>query len=171
MLNLSWKIDERKQMEAFVDSCELKTPEEVSRLFLEYTLLIWDYLLIGRISDFYHDDIVMHHANGISIQGLASVYSGTISAIAATPLDNETIFIDIFAEGDPENGYHFIQATTAWRPALHDGAPYEPPEDRVVSDEQNGTIGLCECLVKKTEGRWRIAEEWLVRASGNQPET
>src|SRR5699024_8359659 len=78
MLNISLNLERRKEMEAFVDHCELKTPEEVSRLFLEYTLLIWDYLLVGRIADFYNDDIIMNHAGGVTVQGLESVYSGTL---------------------------------------------------------------------------------------------
>ena len=169
MLNISLNIENRKRMEAYVDHCELKNPDEVARLFLEYTLLIWDYLLVGRIADFYTDDIVMNHANGLTIQGLDNVYSGTLGAIATCPEDNETIFIDIFAEGNPEDGYSFIQATTAYRPSKHGGAPYQKPEGKMVSDEQNGSIGLCECLVKKVDGKWRIVQEWLVRSPAAQP--
>jgi len=172
VLNISLDLAKRKQMEAYVDNCRLETPEEVSRLFLEYTLLIWDYLLVGRIADFYNDDIVMNHAGGVTVQGLNSVYSGTLSAVAqcvTNAPDNQTIFVDIFAEGDPENGYRFIQATTAYRPSEHGGAEYAPAEGTVMPDYQNGHTGLCECLVKKIDGRWMIVEEWLVRSPDTQP--
>lgn len=169
MLNISLNIENRKRMEAYVDHCELKTPEEVARLFLEYTLLIWDYLLIGRISDFYGDDIVMNHANGLTIQGAENVYAGTLGSVATCARDNQTVFVDIFAEGNPEDGYSFIQATTAYRPGEHGGQPYQPPEGRLLSDEQHGNIGLCECLVKKVDGKWRIVQEWLVRSPATQP--
>ena len=56
-----------------------------------------------------------------------------------------------------------MQATTAYKPSEHGGAPYQPPEGRIVPDQQNGCIGLCECLVKKVDGRWKIVEEWLCR--------
>lgn len=172
MLNISLNLEKRKQMEAYVDHCELKTPEEVSRLFLEYTLLIWDYLLIGRIADFYNDDIVMNHAGGVTVQGLDSVYSGTLSSVAqcvAKAPDNQTIFVDIFAEGNPEEGYRFIQATTAYCPSEHDGKEYAPEAGVVLPSSQNGHTGLCECLVKKVDGKWMIVEEWLVRSPDTQP--
>lgn len=172
MLNISLDLEKRKEMEAYVDHCELKTPEEVARLFLEYTLLIWDYLLVGRIADFYNEDIVMNHAGGVTVQGLESVYSGTLSAVAecvASMPDNQTIFVDIFAEGTPEDGYHFIQATTAYRPGEHDGQEYAPPDGVVLPDYQNGHTGLCECAVKRIDGKWKIVEEWLVRSPDTQP--
>lgn len=172
MLNISLNLERRKVMEAFVDHCELKTPEEVSRLFLEYTLLIWDYLLVGRIADFYNDDIIMNHAGGVTVQGLESVYSGTLSAVAkcvASTPDNQAIFVDIFAEGTPEEGYRFMQATTAYCPSEHGGQDYSPGEGVILPDSQNGHVGLCECLVKKIDGKWKIVEEWLVRSPDTQP--
>lgn len=171
MLNISLNLENRKRMEAYVDHCELKTLEEVARLFLEYTLLIWDYLLVGRIADFYRDDIVMEHANGLTIQGIQNVYAGTLSAVAACPQDNETIFVDIFAEKHPDGSYSFIQATTAYRPSEHNGQPYQVPEGKIVPDGQNGSIGLCECLVKQVDGKWKIVREWLVRSAAGQPQT
>lgn len=172
MLNISQNLEKRREMEEYVDHCELKTPEEVSRLFLEYTRLIWDYLLIGRIADFYNNDIVMDHAGGVTVQGLESVYSGTLSSVAkclSSAPDNQTIFVDIFAEGNPEDGYRFIQATTAYRPGEHGGQEYAPEEGVVLPSSQNGHTGLCECLVKKIDGKWTIVEEWLVRSPDTQP--
>ena len=54
--NLGW----RKKLEEYVDHCELRAPEEVARLFKEYTLLVWDFKLLGRIYDFYSDDAIMY---------------------------------------------------------------------------------------------------------------
>ena len=169
MRTTSEDIRRRKEMEAYVDNCELLTPEEVARLFEEYTHLIWDDFLIGRIYDFYDDDIVMNHANGVTVQGLANVFSGTLSAIADKMQNRpgyKGVFVDIFAEGDPENGYRFLQATTGYDSYAEE---YPVTEGRVVDDSRNGAIGMCECLVKKVDGRWQIVQEWLVRATGNEP--
>lgn len=163
MLNISAKIDCRKKMEQFVDSCRLETPEEVSRLFREYTLLIWDYWLVGRIADFYPDDIIIHQAGGRAAQGIDAVYANTIAILAHIPRDNQTIFIDIFAEGNPVDGYSFCQATTNYIPSKNGGETYTPPEGRMYSDTVIGSVGLCECRVHNVDGRWKIVEEWLVR--------
>lgn len=163
MLNISEKIDYRKKLEMFVDTCKLKTPEEVSRLFLEYTLLIWDYWLVGRIADFYPDNIIMNHAGGKTVHGIDAVYANTIAILTNIPFDNQTIFIDIFAEGNPDDGYSFCQATTNYVPTQHGGECYSPPEGCIYSDTAIGSVGMCECLVKKIDGKWKIVEEWLVR--------
>lgn len=162
-------LAEHKEKMDYVDSCELLTPEEVSRLFEEYTHLIWDDFMIGKIYDFYDDDIVMNHANGLTIQGIANVFSGTLTAIASklhTTPGYKGVFVDIFAEGDPENGYRFLQATTGYDSAVE---TYPVKEGVVADPSRNGSINLCECLVQKKNGRWQIVQEWLVRASNNQP--
>lgn len=163
MIGISEDIINRKKMELFVDTCRLETADEVARLFRDYTLLIWDYLLVGKISDFYPDGIILNTACGGSVQGIDTVYSNTLAILANIPQDNETLFIDIFAEGDKENGYSFCQATSNYVPSSHGGKSYTPPEGRIYSDDQVGSIGLCECRVEKLEGKWKIVEEWLVR--------
>jgi hypothetical protein len=163
MLSIHEKMDCRKKMEMFVDNCTLQTPQEVSRLFLEYTLLIWDYLLVGKIADFYPDTIILHHAGGASVQGIDSVYANTLAILANISKDNQTIFIDIFAEGNQDDGYSFCQATTNYVSSEHGSKEYCPPEGRMYSDTVIGSVGMCECLVKRVEGRWKIVEEWLVR--------
>lgn len=163
MLNISNSIGRRKEMEDFVDSCALRTPEEVSRLFLEYTLLIWDYLLVGKIADFYPDGIILNHAGGNVVQGIEAVYTNTLAILANIPVDNQTIFIEIFAEGNPEDGYSFCQATTNYLSSQNGGEPYSPPDNRMYLDTKIGSVGMCECLVKKIDNKWKIVEEWLVR--------
>lgn len=159
----------RYKMEQYVAQCSLNLPEAVAELFSKYTFLIWDYYLFGEIYDFYDDNIVMNHAGGVTIQGVANVFSGTLSAIADkmnTKPGFKGVFVDIFAEGNPEDGYRFLQATTGYNSDIEE---YPVAEGRVVEDSRNGAIGMCECLVKKVDGRWQIVEEWLVRATGNQP--
>ena len=164
MLHITTHINDRQQMEYFVDHCALENPEVVSRLFREYTLLIWDYLLIGKINDFYTDHIVLHQPGGRSVEGIHSVFSNTLSTIAQVPYDKQTIFLDIFAEGTPETGYRMFQTTTCYRPSEHGGQPYGTSEGYVYDEEMTGYPGMCECLIQKIDGRWKIVEEWLLRS-------
>lgn len=163
MLDAIENLMKRKQMEAFVDNCQLKTPEEVARLFREYTWLIWDYKLIGKVYDYYPDQIPLHTEHTTALTDVETVIANTMAFTAAAP-DNETIFLDIFAEGDEETGYSFFQAThtvgtcTGW-------SACGGPTGRSFSEGGRTGIGACECLVKKVDGKWKIVEEWLVRST------
>ena len=163
MLDTIANLSYRKKLEDFVDHCELKVPEEVARLFRENTLLVWDYKLLGKIYDFYTDDAIMYVEDGKTVVGVEKVVADTLAFTAAVP-DNESWFVDIFAEGDEENGYRFIQATRCVGTCLGRSAAGEAT-GRSLSEGGRDCIGLCECLVKKVDGRWKIVEEWMVRSN------
>lgn len=163
MLDTIANLSYRKKMEDFVDHCELKVPEEVARLFKEYTLLVWDYKLLGKIYDFYTDDAIMYVEDGKTVVGVEKVVADTLAFTAAVP-DNESWFVDIFAEGDEENGYRFIQATRCVGTCLGRSAAGEAT-GRSLSEGGRDCIGLCECLVKKIDERWKIVAEWMVRSN------
>lgn len=164
MLNVVTKINERKEMEILVDSGKLTDAETVARFFEAYTLLIWDYLLVGKIYDYYTDDVILNHAGGTAVQGIDTVFKNTLNCIANVAQDNQTVFIDIFAEGNEQEGYRFCQLTTAYSPSANNtSGEYKPPQNRLYRDEEVSGVGMCECLVKKVGGRWKILEEWLLR--------
>ena len=153
---------ERERLVAYVDSCELKTPEEVAKLFEDYTRTIWDFKLVGRINDFYCDDIVINREGGSDLVGAQQVFQNTLHLMAAFP-DLKLKFIDIFAEGSEEEGYSFGQAI------YFDGSNtgysmYGPPTGKSLT-EGDVCLGLCECRVEKVNGRWKIIEEWVTRSS------
>lgn len=164
MLNIVTKLNDRKKMELLVDSGMLTDAQTVARFFEAYTHLIWDYLLVGKIYDYYNDDVILNHAGGTVVQGIDTVFKNTLECIANVSKDNQTVFIDIFAEGNEQEGYKFCQLTTAYSPSANNTTGvYVPPRDRLYLDEEVAGVGMCECLVKKVEGRWKILEEWLLR--------
>ncbi len=155
-------LEERRRFDDYVDNCKFETPEEVARLFREYTNLIWDKKLIGAIYDFYTDDIVIHREGGVTVVGYEGVVAATLSFMASFP-NLKFRFLDIFAEGNPEDGYKFGQSL------YYDGenngySSYGAPTGKTMSPDNDLCIGLCECLVQKVDGRWKIVEEWLVRS-------
>lgn len=162
MLKTTENIEFRKKLEKYVDNCELKVPEEVARLFKEYTLLVWDFKLLGRIYDFYTDNAIMYVENGETVVGVEEVVANTLAFTAAVP-DNESWFIDIFAEGDPERGYYFLQSTRCVGTSLG-YSRLGPGSGRSLSEGGRDCIGLCECHVEKVNGKWKITEEWMVRS-------
>lgn len=163
MLDSVKHLSFRKKLEEYVDHCELNAPEEVARLFKEYTLLVWDFKLLGRIYDFYSDNAIMYVENGETVVGVEEVVANTLAFTAAVP-DNESWFIDIFAEGDPERGYYFLQSTRCVGTSLG-YSTLGPGTGRSLSEGGRDCIGLCECHVEKVNGKWKITEEWMVRSN------
>lgn len=161
-MTIEKRLEERNKLLEYVDNCQLKTPEEVARLFEEYTKVIWDHKLVGKIYDFYCDDAVIHMGDGTEVVGVDKVFAGTLQFISAFP-NLKFKFLDIFAEGDEENGYKFAQAV--YYDGVNTGySQFGPPTGKALS-EDDYCMSVCECLVKKVDGRWKIVEEWLVRSS------
>ena len=147
----------RKEKQDFVDRCELNTPEDVARFFEEYTQLIWDHGEVGRIYDLYQDETIFNDEDGVYVRKAENVVAETLDYMAAVP-DIRSPFIDIFAEGDPENGWRFMQAISNEGTVTN-----ENNRENVSAYDVGGSIDICECLVKKVDGRWKIIEEWNVR--------
>lgn len=161
-MNVDKMLLERDKLVDYVDTCELKTPEEVAKLFEAYTRIIWDFKLVGRINDFYCDDIIINREGGADLVGVQQVFQNTLHLMAAFP-DLKLKFIDIFAEGNEKDGYSFGQAI--YFDGTNNGySMYGPPTGKSLT-EGDVCLGLCECRVEKVDGRWKIVEEWVTRSS------
>lgn len=150
----------RRVCEEFVDKCRLTMPEEVAKLFEDYTRWIWQYKCPGAIYKYYSDETLVHSAGDKISKGTESVVANTTSFIMSFPTRiNE--FVDIFVEGDPEHGYHLGQ-TTCFNAVNTGWSQYGAPTGKSL--ERNGckVRSICECLIEKVEGRWRVTEEWVV---------
>lgn len=154
-------VKERRRLEAIVDNCKFETPEQVTELFEAYTHLIWKYKQVGRIYDFYYDGMMIHREGGNDLIGVEKVVQDTLACLAAFP-DLEFKFYDIHGTGDPENGFRFGQAAYykgtflgVGKYGLGTGAAFAP----------NECVDICECLVKKVDGKWRVVEEWGDRST------
>jgi hypothetical protein len=161
-------LKERDQLVEYVNICKLKTPAEVAKLFEDYTRTIWDFKLVGRINDFYCDDIIINREGGSDLVGAKQVFRDTLHLMAAFP-DLKLKFIDIFAEGNEEDGYNFGQAI--YFDGTNTGySKYGPPTGKSLTDGEV-CLGLCECRVEKVNGRWKIVEEWVTRSSAATEQT
>ena len=156
-------LKQRDEFEKYVNECELRTPEEVARLFKEYTALIWDYKLVGYCNKFYHESTVIHRENGESIGGAELTVAGTLG-FEAEVKDLKLHFVDIFAEEDGNGGYKFAQA--CYYDGVNEGpTDYGEPSGLDMAGDNEYCFGLCMLDVRKIDGEWKQAEEWLVRDS------
>lgn len=154
------EVAARKKMEDFISSCRLEFPEEVAELFESYTRVIWQYQCPGMIHKLYCDETICHGEGGRKSKGSEVVVKGTIDFMRSFP-DRHVHFVDIFVEGNEEEGYSFGQATrfiasnTGW-------SKYGPPTGKALSRDGEWCHSICECKIRKVEGRWRVVEEWVV---------
>ena len=154
-------VDERRRLEYIVDHCKFETPEQVTELFEAYTHLIWKYNQVGRIYDFYYDGMMIHREGNNDLIGVDQVVKDTLACLAAFP-DMEFKFYDIHGTGNPEEGFRFGQAVYFKGTFLGvskygqgTGAAFAPDE----------CVDICECLVKRVDGKWRVVEEWGDRST------
>ena len=154
-------VDERRRLEYIVDHCKFETPEQVTELFEAYTHLIWKYKQVGRIYDFYYDGMMIHREGNNDLIGVDQVVKETLACLAAFP-DMEFKFYDIHGTGNPEEGFRFGQAVYFKGTFLGvskygqgTGAAFAPDE----------CVDICECLVKRVDGKWRVVEEWGDRST------
>ena len=154
-------VDERRRLEYIVDHCKFETPEQVTELFEAYTHLIWKYKQVGRIYDFYYDGMMIHREGNNDLIGVDQVVKDTLACLAAFP-DMKFKFYDIHGTGNPEEGFRFGQAVYFKGTFLGvskygqgTGAAFAPDE----------CVDICECLVKRVDGKWRVVEEWGDRST------
>ena len=156
-------LEVRDAYEKFVNECKLETPEEVAELFLKYTALIWDYKLVAYCYKFYHKDTWVHRENCQASKGADLAVSGTLgfeSSVRGLKLQ----FDDIFCEEDGKGGYKFCQAVHYVGKCDGPCALGEPSGKQLVEPGKK-IFGNCWVDVRKMDGDWKCAEEWLVRDS------
>lgn len=159
-MSIQEQVTGRKVCEEFVKKCRLEMPEELADLFEAYTRWIWQYKCPGAIYKYYCDQTTIYGANGSKSQGADGVVANTLGFLQSFP-DRINEFVDIFVEGNEEEGYSFGQTTcmngrnTGW-------SSYGPPTGKSLERDGIKVRSICECRVEKLEGRWRIIDEWVV---------
>lgn len=155
------KLAARKELEDYYFNCKLETPEEVAKQFEVYTRLIWDFHQAGLCYDYYCDTTTTRlEGVGTWVGGHDALEVETLPTLSAFPR-NTTHFKQIYAVGDMENGYHFGQVTTCSGVFAKEGsADCGCGTDKTFEKDTDYT--LCECYVKKVDGRWCITDEWVV---------
>jgi hypothetical protein len=152
------KKAEVNRLKKIVNNPDFKTPTDVEQFFIAYTHLIWDHKMIGMIYDYYVDDIVLHAEDGQDVVGVEAVVKNTTIKLNALP-DYQTTFSEIFAIGNEENGYRFVQVTTGRGTSLGPSS-FGPATGKTFAPDN--IMNMCECLVKKNNGKWKIVEEWIL---------
>lgn len=132
-----------------------KSELDVERMIRQSTEEIWDEKLVGRIYDYYAEDVVVHGPGG-DITGSEALVRNTLERLTAFP-DTEMKIFKVIWDGNPEDGYltSMLRTITATNTGP---SSYGPPTNKKMVDN----LGIANCLIKKVDGVWQYVEEWMV---------
>ncbi len=147
---------EYKRLKEIVDRAELITEKDVEDFFIAYTLYIHNYGNIGAIYNCYNDDIVVHNTSG-NLDGAEGEISCTAWALNAAP-KFDLFFQDFMCHKVDDDTFKFIQVTS--RNHTISGPTVNGPATGKTVTEDN-LMTMCECLVKRVDGVWKIVGEWV----------
>jgi predicted ester cyclase len=156
------RFKERDAYLDYINNCTLETPDEVAKLFRAITAVIWDYKLVGKISDTYGDNVIIYREGGLNMVGVQDVYNDTLAYLASFP-DLIFDFLDIYCEGNKEEGYRFGQVVE-FKGTNLGFSKYGAPTGKSLVRNGHGTLDICQCFVKFVNGRWRMHTEWGTRS-------
>ena len=150
------RAQEFQRLKKIVENADFQCAHDVEIFFEAYTQYIWDFKMVGLIYDHYTDETVIHGENGVDIVGIGPVVHHTLERLYTLP-DMKIVFIGIWADKVSDDTYRFIQIThpegTFTGPSIHG----QPTGRKLGYDN---IMNMCECVVKKIDGRWKIVEEW-----------
>ena len=154
-------VSERKILRGIVDQCRFETTEDVERYFEALTLLIWKHHLVGLIYACYYDKMANRRDGGIVLEGSDQTVRDTLALQAKVP-DILPVFCEIHAVKNPDDGFRFGQVVYNDGSARGGVSLHGKGGDGVF--EPYECLEMCECVVRRVEGKWRITEEWGVRS-------
>lgn len=157
------RTEKRRFYEDFVRNCELKLPEEVAELFINYTRWIWEYKCVGAVNKYYCDHTIFHGENGVTLVGSDPIIASSLISLSAYP-DKINDFVDIIVEGNEEDGYSFGQSSRLGN--FNTGySKYGAPTGKWLGVDDVPLYSICELTLRKIDGRWKVTEEWVVEGT------
>jgi len=86
----------------------------------------------------------------------------TLRALARTP-DLNVVFEEIHCIGNPKDGFRFGQVV--WNDATTvDGVGPDGPGSGLGYEDRED-LEMCECWIRKIDGKWRVAKEASIRSN------
>lgn len=150
------RVQEVQRLRNIIENADFKVPSDVEQHFVAYTQYIWDQKMIGTIYDFYTDETIIHGENGVDIAGIDAVVHHTLERLFTLP-DMKIKFLAIYADKLSDDEFKFIQITHP-EGTFTGPCQYGPPTGQSLN--YDNIMNMCECLVKKINGQWKIVEEW-----------
>ena len=153
---LSYKYsDDIKELTNIVDNAELNQTSDVEVFMKAYLKLIWDYKMVGKISDYYVNDILVYRENGDDLKGVKALIQDTFAMLAAFP-DMKIIVEDVIVvPTEDEKGFEVF--SRRYLTGTNSGfSKYGPPTGKKLGKV---CLNLSMLTIRKVNGKWKIVDE------------
>jgi len=153
---LSYKCsDDIKELAEIVENGEFNQTSDVEVFMKAYLKLIWDYKMVGKILDYYVDDILVYRENGDNLKGVKALVQDTFAMLAAFP-DMKLIVEDVIVvPTEDEEGYEVF--SRRYLTGTNTGfSKYGPPTGKKLG---NVCLNLSMLTFRKVNGQWKIVDE------------
>jgi predicted ester cyclase len=151
------RIDELTQA---IEAVELDNVKEVEAFVRNYTTLIWDFKMIGKIYDYYLPDIEVIREDRILIQGVDQVIEDVTKLLAAFP-DMRVDIENVIVSGTQEDGYKVFRRMR-YKGTNKGYSQFGPPTGKSLG---NNCLALSMFYLKKIDGTWKITNEMDMRST------
>lgn len=155
--------DKIRDLSKKIENVELNERTDVIEFVKNYTMLTYDYQMVGLIYDYYKEDVEVLKENRIRLKGLDQLVHDRQVLLAAFP-NIKTKIENVIVSGNVEEGYK------VFRRMKYEGtntgySPYGPPTGKRLG---NACLGLSMFYLNKIDGKWKItyemdmrSEEWM----------
>lgn len=165
--------DEIKRLVAIVDNAQMKNNDEVREFIYSLTKLVYDYKMIGKIYDFYPEEVEYYKQNKIIFTHVEEVVRDVAHFLAAFP-NLKTNIENIIVHKESDSFYKVSKRLRYWG-NNYGHSKFGPPTGRSLE-----TRCLSQSLIhlKKEGETWKIvfeinndSELWLeeVLGAGRNP--
>lgn len=155
--------DEIKRLNGLVDHAEFHSNDDVREFFANLTKLIYDYKMIGKIYDFYAENVEYHKQNKMLFNGVEDVVKDVAQFEAAFP-NLSTNIENIIVYKENEDFYKVSKRLHYWG-NNYGASKYGPPTGKSLADN---CLSMSLIHFKRIEGQWKItfeinndSEAWL----------
>lgn len=147
-------MDKILELTEMVDNCEMRDKEEVRAFIRNLTALVYDYKMIGKLYDFYLEDVEYHKQSRISFSGVDELVHHVIGFTAEFPdLKADIENIIVYKQSDD---FYKVFRRLRYRGTNLGFSKYGPPTGKSLGDN---CLNLSLMHLKRVDGKWKIVME------------
>lgn len=153
------KIEDRvNELLYKLENPDLKTREDADQFYRDWTDVVWNYKMSGKLFDYYPREIHVHRENGNDRHDVREIVKEVLALQAAFP-DLKVRVEATVVVGDEEHGYQI------WGRRYFNGtnlgySKYGAPTGGELEDEKCMSLDMIK--LEKINGRWQITNEYLM---------
>lgn len=160
--------DEIRRLVRLVDTARMETNDEVREFIAALTTLIYDYKMLGKIYDFYSENLEYHKQNKVVFLHIEEVVRHIAGFLAAFP--NLSARIENIIVYKAEDSFYKIARRLTYTGNNYGYSKYGPPTGRSL---ENNCLNQSLMHLKKNGNSWKItfeinndSEVWLEEVMG-----